>query len=79
MKDIVTFWLSVLILGVILISLVGCAEKIVYVDRVVKVNVPVRCIAPDVSKSVQGKNDAESLIGIVQERDELRKAVEVCR
>ena len=79
MKDIVTFWLSVLILAVFAVMLIGCASKVEYVDRVVKVNVPVRCIAPDVSKSVQGKNDAESLIGIVQERDELRKAVEVCR
>lgn len=79
MKDIVTFWLSVLILAVFAVMLIGCASKVEYVDRVVKVNVPVRCIAPDVSKSVQGKNDAESLIGIIQERDELRKAVEVCR
>lgn len=79
MKDIITFWLSVLILAVFAVVLIGCASKVEYVDRVVKVNVPVRCIAPDVSKSVQGKNDAESLIGIIQERDELRKAVEVCR
>lgn len=79
MKDIVTFWLSVLILAVFAVMLIGCASKVEYVDRVVKVNVPVRCIAPDVNKSVKGKNDAESLLGIIRERDELRKAVEVCR
>jgi hypothetical protein len=79
MKDIFVFWLSVLMVAMILVMFTGCAEKTVYVDRVVKVNVPVRCISPDVNKSVQGKNDADSLLGIIKERDELREAVASCR
>ena len=79
MKDIFVFWMSVFVIAMILVMFIGCAEKTIYVDRVVKVNVPVRCIAPDVSKSVKGKNDADSLLGIVKERDELRKAIEACK
>jgi hypothetical protein len=79
MKDVIAFWLSILLAALVMFLITGCASKVEYVDRVVKVNVPVRCIAPDVSKSVQGRNDAESLLGIIRERDELRKAIEVCR
>jgi hypothetical protein len=79
MKDIMVFWLSVLAVIFILFVMTGCAEKTVYVDRVVKVNVPVRCIAPDVNQSIIGKNDADSLLGIIKERDELREAIQVCK
>lgn len=79
MKDILVFWVSLFFVALIIFLMTGCTEKTIYVDRVVKVNVPVRCIAPNVNQSVQGKNDAESLIGIIQERDELRKAIEACR
>jgi hypothetical protein len=78
MKDIFVFWLSILLVVVILVMFTGCAEKIVYVDRVVKVNVPVRCVAPDVNQSVKGTNDADSLLGIIKERDELRAAIRSC-
>jgi hypothetical protein len=79
MKDIFVFLLSIVLVDMILVMFTGCADKTVYVDRVVKVNVPVRCIAPDVNKSIQGKNDADSLLGIIKERDELREAVASCR
>jgi hypothetical protein len=78
-KDIFVFLLSILLVAMILVMFTGCTGKTVYVDRVVKVNVPVRCIAPDVNKSVQGKNDADSLLGIIKERDELREAIQSCR
>jgi hypothetical protein len=78
MKDIVVFWLSILLVVVILVIFTGCAEKTVYVDRVVKVNVPVRCVVPDINQSVKGKNDADSLLGIIKERDELRAAIRSC-
>ena len=79
MKDIFVFLLSVLMVAMILVVFNGCVEKMVYVDRVVKVNVPVRCITPDVNKSVPGDNDADSLLGIIKERDELREAIQSCR
>jgi len=77
MKELI-FWLSLILILVLGFTLSGCASKVEYVDRVVKVNVPVRCISPGVSKSVQGKNDAESLLGIIRERDELREAIKAC-
>jgi hypothetical protein len=79
MKNLIVFWLSIIAVIFILFVTTGCAPKTIYVDRVVKVNVPVRCIAPEVSKSVQGKNDADSLLGIIKERDELREAIASCR
>jgi hypothetical protein len=79
MKDIVVFWLSIVLVVIILVMFTGCAEKTVYVDRVVKVNVPVRCVVPDVNQSVKGKNDADSLLGIIKERDELRVATQSCK
>jgi hypothetical protein len=79
MKDIFVFLLSILMIVSILAILTGCAEKTVYVDRVIKVNVPVRCVSPDVIQSVKGKNDADSLLSIIKERDELRIATQSCK
>jgi hypothetical protein len=79
MKDIFVFLLSILMVVIILVVLIGCAEKTVYVDRVVKIDVPVRCIVPDVNQSIKGKNDADSLLSIIKERDELRVATQSCK
>lgn len=79
MKEAWGFWLSLFLVILIMFMFNGCASKVEYVDRIVKVNVPVRCISPDVNKSVQGKNDAESLLGIIRERDELREANLACK
>ena len=59
--------------------LTGCAEKTVYVDRVVEVKVPVRCVVPKVECSKAGVNDAETLADIIRERDELREANKACK
>lgn len=59
--------------------LAGCAEKKVYVDRIVEVKVPVRCVVPDVQPSKEGDNDAATLADIVRERDELREANKACK
>jgi predicted component of type VI protein secretion system len=79
MKDMFVFLLSILLVVTILVVFTGCAEKTVYVDRIVKVDVPVRCVAPDVNQSVKGKNDADSLLNIIKERDELRIATQSCK
>lgn len=59
--------------------LTGCAGKTVYVDRIVEVKVPVRCVAPEVEVSKAGVNDAETLADIIRERDELREANKACK
>jgi apolipoprotein N-acyltransferase len=79
MKDLVVFWSSIILVVLVILFFTGCADKTVYVDRVVKVNVPVRCVAPNVNQSVKGKNDADSLLSIIKERDELREAIQSCR
>jgi hypothetical protein len=79
MKEITVFWLSVLAVIFILFMMTGCADKTIYVDRIVKVDVPVHCLAPDINSSIKGKNDAESLLNIIKERDELREAIQVCK
>lgn len=82
MKELIKFWLGVFIIGalaVVSLSLGGCAEKTIYVDRIVKVNVPVPCKTKEVAKAKKGVNDADSLLDIRRERDELRVAQEVCR
>ena len=57
----------------------GCAEKTIYVDRVVKVNVPVPCKTKEVTKAEKRENSAVTLADILRERDELRAAVDGCR
>jgi hypothetical protein len=79
MKDVIVFWASALFIALIIILLAGCADKTIYVDRIVKVDVPVHCLVPDVNSSIKGKNDAESLLNIIKERDELREAIQVCK
>lgn len=82
MKDLIKFWLGVLIIGalaVVSLSLGGCAEKTIYVDRVMKVNVPVPCKTKEVSKAEKRENSAVTLADIIRERDELRAAVKGCR
>lgn len=67
------FWLSVLVLVIVLTLLQGCGGKtpepeIKYVDRVVEVKLPAtECIPPDINKSVAGKNDAETLLNEITE------------
>lgn len=82
MKDLIKFWLGVFIIGalaVVSLSLGGCAEKTIYVDRVVKVNIPVTCKTKEVAKAEKRENSAVTLADIIRERDELRAAVEGCR
>ncbi|TDA64267.1 hypothetical protein E0765_06015 [Sulfuricurvum sp. IAE1] len=56
----------------------GCSGKTVYVDRVVEVNVPVKCKTKEVQPAKSGVNDAETLADIIRERDELREAKKEC-
>lgn len=79
MKDIMVFWLSVAVIVFILFVTTGCAQKTVYVDRVVTVKVPVKCDIKEVLKAQQRENSAVTLADILRERDELRVAVEGCR
>jgi len=68
-----------LLMSLMTVFLLGCADKTVYVDRAVKVNVPVPCKTKDVSKAEKRENSAVTLADIIRERDELREAVEACR
>ena len=78
MKEIIVFWVSMVFVAFIMFLLTGCATKTVYVDRIVKVNVPVPCVTPVINKAVAGVNDADSLLGIIKERDLLRESVKSC-
>jgi hypothetical protein len=79
MKDIIIFWVSMVFVALVIFLLTGCAEKTVYVDRTVEVKVPVRCVITGVAPAIRGVNDADTLLGIIRERDELRASVEGCR
>lgn len=79
MKDIFVFWISVFLIVALLFIFNGCSEKTVYLDRVVEVKVPVRCITKDVKSAVKGTNDAVTLADIIREKKELREANEACR
>jgi hypothetical protein len=79
MKELIVFWISVFLVALVMFFFTGCVGKTIYVDRVVKVDVPVRCVAPNVNQSVKGKNDADSLLSIIKERDELREAIQSCK
>lgn len=73
------FWGSVLIISTMFIMFAGCAEKTVYVDRVVEVKVPVKCKAQEVEKAKQGVNHASTLADVIRERDELRESIKSCQ
>lgn len=68
-----------LLMSLMTVFLIGCAEKTVYVDRVVKVNIPVPCKTKEVQKAEKRENSAVTLADIIRERDELRVANEGCR
>lgn len=68
-----------LLMSLMALFLIGCAEKTVYVDRVVKVNIPVPCKTKEVAKAEKRENSAVTLADIIRERDELRVANEGCR
>ncbi len=61
-----------------LLLFVGCARPIQYIDRVVEVKVPVKCITPTVAKA-EGYNTSNYLINIFKELDLLREANKVCK
>lgn len=65
-------------MAVLPLILMGCAEKTVYVDRVVEVKVPVRCKTKEVQPAKVGINDADTLADIIRERDELKYANKAC-
>lgn len=74
--------MKALLLCVILllpIVFIGCAEKIVYVDRIVEKKIPVACKTKDIIHAKKGVNDADTLSDIRRERDELREANAECK
>ena len=65
-------------MSLVLLSFSGCAEKVVYVDRVVEVKVPQRCVVPEVHCEFTGTyTERVSKVEICIAN--FNKAIEVCR
>jgi len=77
--DIAVFILGALLAVAVMLIFTGCGTKTVYVDRVVEVKVPVKCVIPGVAPAISGVNYAVTLADIIRERDSLREAIEACK
>ena len=65
-------------MSLVLLSFSGCAEKVVYVDRPVEVNVPQKCVVPVVHCEFTGTyTERVSKVEICIAN--FNKAIEVCR
>lgn len=63
--------------GVLIFS--GCAEKIVYVDRPIEVEIPQKCIIPDVHCNFNKETDTEVINAMLMCIEDFKKASEVCK
>ena len=65
----------------VLLNLTNCSlcEREIYVDRVVKVNVPVRCSVPYVGCDFNRSTDTEVISGLLECIVNLKRANEVCK
>ena len=77
--DIAVFILGVSLAVAVMLIFTGCATKTVYVDRIVEVKVPVKCVAPKVVEAKKQSNHVVTLADIIRERDELRESVKACQ
>ena len=77
--DIAVFILGASLAVAVMLIFTGCTTKTVYIDRVVKVSIPVRCVIPGVAPAISGVNYAVTLADIIRERDELRESVKACQ
>lgn len=69
----------VVILTLLFVGCSWCEPKVEYVDRVVKVNVPVKCKVPVVECDFNKDTDTEVIDTLVRCVSDLKKAEEVCK
>jgi len=62
------------------LTLVGCsAKEIVYIDKPVEVQVPVKCKIPEVTCDFNKETDTEVIESLLQCITNLKRAMEVCK
>ena len=70
---------TIILITLVLLSFSGCCVKeYVYVDKIVKMNVPVPCVIADVNCSISG-NDIKKVAGLHACILYLREASEKCQ
>ena len=70
--------LKVFYLIFVILAFSGCT-KTVYIDRVKYVDVPVKCIVPDVNCSTAGLNDVGVVSEMIRCIFDLKEASKVCK
>ena len=69
--------LSLMIFALLLFS--GCSEKILYVDRPVKVYIPTECIIPEIHCDFNKITDTEVISSLRTCIEDLRKNISICQ
>lgn len=70
--------LKILLMIFVLLLFNGCAEK-VYVDRPIKVEIPVKCIVPKTHCDFNKDTDTEVIVSLRTCIEDLKKSIEVCK